>query len=200
MVVRIALIILPGVSPLWRPCEVDSHKSEVEVQGLEVVCPVLFYRLLSLWRNSATRHLFRANREVTTWAEGSFIVELSRARSARCGASWVKSLVNYLSEKIWLWRSVRPPTRKHTSCKPMSNGKVDLAQASQLCKLSLWVWLDWQLSKSDIRWQLSHEHLAGSDERPVYWLLHISWYNMSHLPIFNIKTKLRRSGLSVGYQ
>lgn len=61
-VVVIALIILPGVFPFVKIVWVDSHKS----QGLEVVRPVLFYSLLSLWRNSASQHLFRANREVMT--------------------------------------------------------------------------------------------------------------------------------------
>ena len=73
----------------------------------------------------------------------------------------------------------------------------------QLCKPSVWVRLDWQLSQSGIRWQLLPDHLAGSDERPVVLPLHISWYNMSHQKHitaasshtyqFNIKTKLRRA-------
>ena len=90
-----------------------------------------------------------------------------------------QNLVNYQSKKIWLWRSPPPPTRTHTSCKLMSNVIIDLPQACQLCKPSICVWLDWQLSKSVIRWQLLHDHLGGSDERSVVLPLHISWYNMS---------------------
>ena len=42
--------------------------------------------------------------------------------------------------------------------------------------------MNWQLSKSDIRWQLSHDHLAGSDEKTGRFALDISWYNITHLP------------------
>ena len=65
----------------------------------------------------------------------------------------------------------------------MSNRSCTTRPAFQLRKPPVWVQLDWQLSKSDIRLQLSHDHLAGSDERPLALPLHISWYNMSHLPI-----------------
>ena len=76
----------------------------------------------------------------------------------------------------------RPPTRTHTSFK-CHNRSYTTWLAFQLCKPSVWVRLDWQPSKSDIRWQLSHDRLAGSGERPVVLRLHISWYNMPHLPI-----------------
>ena len=49
------------------------------------------------------------------------------AREARAAEHHEKqNLVNYPSEKIWLKRNV--PTRTHTSCKPMSNFTIDLAQ------------------------------------------------------------------------
>ena len=35
--------------------------------------------------------------------------------------------------------------------------------------------MNWQLSNSDIRWQRSHNHLAGSDEIPVALPLHVSY-------------------------
>ena len=62
------------------------------------------------------------------WQTMRPIAELSRARSARSGAPWITKFGNYPSEKILLWRSVRPPTRTQTSCKPMSNVTIDLAQ------------------------------------------------------------------------
>ena len=34
-------------------------------------------------------------------------------------------------------------------------------------------------SKSDTRWQLSHDHLAGSDEKPVVLPLDMGWYNVT---------------------
>ena len=39
--------------------------------------------------------------------------------------------------------------------------------------------MNWYLLKSDIRWQLSHHHIAGLDERIVVLPLHISWYNIT---------------------
>ena len=34
--------------------------------------------------------------------------------------------------------------------------------------------MNWQLSNSDIRWQISHNHLSASDEIPVVLPLHVS--------------------------
>ena len=35
--------------------------------------------------------------------------------------------------------------------------------------------MNWQLSNSDIRWQISRKHLTGSDEIPVVLALHVSY-------------------------
>ena len=51
-----------------------------------------------------------------------FMAELSRARSARSGAPWITKF-----GKPSIRRSVRPPTRTHTSCKPMSNVTINHA-------------------------------------------------------------------------
>ena len=76
----------------------------------------------------------------------------------------------------------------------------NLTLACQLCYPSVWAWLDWQLSKSDIHWQLSHDHLAGSNERPVLLPIHISWYNMSHLPIQHKSETICASQIKVNWQ
>ena len=87
---------------------------------------------------------------------------LARTKRALAEHHGWENLVNYPSEKIWLWRSVRPPVHTlHVSWCQMSHlGEINTLQAIRMR-------MNWQLSKSDIRWQQSHDHLAGSDERWV---------------------------------
>ena len=56
------------------------------------------------------------------WVEiRAFLAELSRAKRARTGGPWVRKFGYDVAY-------ARPPTRTHTSCKPMSNVTIDLAQ------------------------------------------------------------------------
>ena len=50
--------------------------------------------------------------------------------------------------------------------------------------------MNWQVTKSDIRWQILHDRLSGSDKRPVVLPLHVSWCNMS---LTNIKRNFGQS-------
>ena len=71
----------------------------------------------------------------------------------------------------------RPPTRVHTTCKLMSKVTLDLAQIGtslSVMQAILCMKMNWQLSNSDIRWQISHNHLAASEEMPIVLPLHVS--------------------------
>ena len=59
----------------------------------------------------------------------------------------------------------------------MSKVTLDLAQIGtslSVMQAILCMKMNWQLSNSDIRWQISHNHLAASNEIPVVLPLHVS--------------------------
>ena len=57
-----------------------------------------------------------------------------------------------------------------------------------------------QLSKSGIRWQISHDTFASSDKRPVFFPLHVSRWNMTRLPTQKWNYDFTPAGLSISFQ
>ena len=107
-------------------------------------------------------------------------------RSARSGAPWVTKFGKLFIRENLLWRSVRPPTRTHNSCKPMSNVTIDLAQLDTSLSVMLPIRISViRLTAVKIRHPLT---IITWSSRGLRWktsrfALHISWYSMSHLPI-----------------
>ena len=53
--------------------------------------------------------------------------------------------------------------------------------------------MNWQLSKSDIRWLLSHDHLPSSDEKLVVLPVHISWGASAFSRVLVVRTMTRQN-------